>query len=95
MAKNTKNVRPRRTNIDTGNPRSYSELIKGERRGTEAPLKTTTQDVAPVSAQPTPSASSDNINWGVEYAQVFSDLRQLLVISTALIVLMIVLGFVV
>lgn len=95
MAKNTKNLRPRRTNIDTGNPRSYSELIKGERRGMEAPVKATVQEVAPVSAQPVQSAGSDNVNWGIEYAQVFSDLRQLLVISTVLFILMVVLGFVV
>ena len=95
MAKNTKNTRPRRTNIDNANPRSYSELIKGERRGTEAPAKITTPEVAPVSTKPATSSGSDDINWGVEYAQVFSDLRQLLVISTALIILMVVLGFVV
>jgi hypothetical protein len=95
MAKNTKNTRPRRTNIDTGNPRSYSELIKGERRGTDVAVKVTTPEVAPVSAKPATSVGSDDVNWGVEYAQVFSDLRQLLVISTALIILMVVLGFVV
>ena len=38
--------------------------------------------------------SSDSVNWAGEYGQVFGDLRQLLMISAVLFVLMIVLGFV-
>ena len=92
MAKNTKSSRQRRSKIDTGNPRSYSELIKSERNAT-APAPEVKAAVA--TPTPTPTAKADNINWGTEYAQVFADLRQLLIISAALIVLMVVLGFVV
>ncbi|MCB0113758.1 MAG: hypothetical protein R2873_07630 [Caldilineaceae bacterium] len=94
MAKNTKSSRQRRSKIDTGNPRSYSELIKSERNAT-APAPEVKAAVATPTPTPTPTAKADNINWGTEYAQVFADLRQLLIISAALIVLMVVLGFVV
>ena len=82
MAKNTKSTRQRRSSIDTGNPRSYSELIKQE-RDANVPVKATLVE-----------STADNVNWSTEYAQVFSDLRQLLIISAVLIIAMIVLGFV-
>lgn len=91
MAKNTKGTRQRRSKIETGNPRSYSELIKSERESA-APVKESLPEPATTTKPATTAARS--INWGDEYAQVFADLRQLLIISAALIVLMIVLGFV-
>ncbi len=96
MAKNTKSTRARRSKMDTGNPRSYSELLKTERESA-APVKSAANPTAakPAATAPVVSSSVDTINWGTEYAQVFADLRQLLIISVALILLMIVLGLVV
>lgn len=90
MAKNT---RPRRSNLDTANPRSYSELIKQERQA-NTPVKAAAVDAQPTPVKPVAVAAADNVNWMTEYAQVIADLRQLLIISAVLFVAMIVLGFV-
>ena len=43
----------------------------------------------PASAAPRP----DQANWKTEYSRVFSDLKQLLIVSVALFALMLVVGF--
>jgi hypothetical protein len=91
VTKNIKGKRPQRSRVASANPRSYSELLKQETESGITPA-------APVAAKPAPAepvsiSSSKVVDWQHEYAQVFSDLRQLLLISGALILLMIVLGF--
>jgi len=75
-------------------PRSYSELYGSQKTRTAAPAKATpARAAAPAKAAPA-KRGSDTVDWRGEYSQVFGDLRQLLIITAALFVLMIILGLV-
>lgn len=90
----TKQSRSRRSRgLSKAQPRSYSELYGGKETGAPAsasPAKPKVRKAEETVVRP----AADTINWTSEYGQVMGDLRQLLIISAALFVLMIVLGFV-
>ncbi len=89
--------RRRRHSPSSANPRSYGELRtqRGEQEQiSDSPAQARTapanEERAP---QPAPSLSgNDEADWKVEYSRVFSDLKQLLIVSAALFVLMLVVG---
>lgn len=93
MAKSTKSTRSRRPSVGDANPRSYSDLLKREQQKAAVAVAP-----APVVNKAAPSREErreEKIDWNAEYGQVFADLRQLIVISVVLFVVMIVLGFVI
>ena len=89
--------RRRRHSPSKANPRSYGELRtqSGERDlASVAPAQARTgpakEEQAP---QPAPSTTGkDRADWNVEYGRVFSDLKQLLVVSVGLFVVMLIVG---
>ncbi|MFZ1753302.1 MAG: hypothetical protein WBO46_12190 [Caldilineaceae bacterium] len=91
MAKQTKSRR--QAGKSKAQPRSYSELYGNRTPSAPAPTAaaTSTRRKAEETA---PKRGSDTVDWSTEYAQVFGDIRQLLIISAALFALMVVLGFV-
>lgn len=90
----TKQSRSRRSRgMSKAQPRSYSELYGTSDAGSAAPAAAA-KPAQRKTEEKVVRRSSDNINWAAEYGQVFGDLRQLLMISAALFVLMVVLGFV-
>jgi hypothetical protein len=94
MTKSTKSSRPRRSSVGDANPRSYSELLKREQQNSSVAVAVTPTPASTRSAAPArEDRREEKIDWTGEYHQVFSDLRQLLVISALLFALMIVLGF--
>jgi hypothetical protein len=94
MAKSTKSTRPRRPSVGDANPRSYSEILKREKQNSPvAVVATPTPAVAKTASPSREERREEKIDWKNEYRQVFSDLRQLIVISVALFALMILLGF--
>ncbi len=88
--------RRRRHSPSKANPRSFSELRVG-REGTEEttaasqPASETAAPDQPSLAAPGQSGKRQ-IDWNVEYGRVFSDLKQLLIVSAALFVLMLLVG---
>jgi hypothetical protein len=96
MAKSTKSSRPRRPSVGDANPRSYSELLKREQQNVAVAVAPTPAPEVTKVAHPTREERRDEkIDWVGEYGQVFSDVRQLLIISVIMFALMIVLGFVI
>jgi hypothetical protein len=96
MAKSTKSSRPHRPSVGDANPRSYSELLKREQQNSAVTVVPTPAPAVTKMAHPTrEERREEKIDWQKEYGQVFADVRQLIVISVLLFVLMIVLGFVV
>ncbi len=91
--------RRRRSTPSRANPRSYSGL----RPGTEVKhdqVAPSQAGVGPAAAEPQPQpspavavAGKNQADWKVEYSRVFSDLKQLLVVSVALFAVMLVVGF--
>ena len=89
--------RRRRSTPSRANPRSYSGLRPG--------AETENDQVQPSQAGPRPAVAEQpqqpapagtgkaQADWKNEYSRVFSDLRQLLVVSVALFALMLVVGF--
>ena len=89
--------RRRRSSPSRANPRSYSGLRPGAEIENDqvAPSQSRT---GPADAEPPPQpapavAGKDQADWKTEYSRVFSDLRQLLVVSVALFAVMLVVGF--
>jgi len=88
--------RRRRHSPSKANPRSFSELRanrdQNERTAPTAPVqegpKTTAQ---PVQAAPSQTRKTQ-ADWNVEYGRVFSDLKQLLIVSVGLFAVMLVVG---
>ncbi|HRJ43148.1 MAG: hypothetical protein KJZ86_21790 [Caldilineaceae bacterium] len=94
MAKQTKN---RRASMSKAQPRSYSELY-GNRETPSGPSAASVTPAAPARRkveEVAPRRSADTVDWKNEYSKVLGDVRQLLVISAALFVLMVVLGFII
>lgn len=88
--------RRRRHSPSKANPRSFSELRANRERDEE-----TAEAVQPSSEPATPDQPSQAApdrsakgqpDWNVEYGRVFSDLKQLLIVSAALFVLMLLVG---
>ncbi len=96
MARRSRSRR-RRHSPSKENPRSYGELRtqsgeSGFQSNTPAQtrIEPAKEEQAP---QPAPSPSGkDRADWNVEYGRVFSDLKQLLVVSVGLFVLMLIVG---
>lgn len=89
------NRRRRRASASTANPRSYSNLhTRSEHTQTveEAPAPAEKPAAPPTAAR---VRSSSRVDWKDEYGQVFSDLRNLLIISVVLFAVMLILGFVI
>ena len=88
--------RRRRHSPSKANPRSFSELRAGRERDEE-----TTAGSQPASEPAGPDqpalaaqgrSTKGQVDWNVEYGRVFSDLKQLLIVSAALFVLMLLVG---
>ena len=89
--------RRRRSSPSKANPRSYSDL-RARREYEQDPMTPAQPRVEPVASdqppQPAPSpAGPKQADWKIEYSRVFSDLKQLLIVSAALFALMLVVGF--
>lgn len=88
--------RRRRHSPSKANPRSFSELRANRDRDEKAAaavppsIKPAAPD-QPSQAAPGQSTKSQ-ADWNVEYGRVFSDLKQLLIVSAALFVLMLLVG---
>lgn len=89
--------RRRRNSPSRANPRSFSELRGRSEREEEGPSSEAGEEKAepPASGQPAEEASvlKGEGDWKVEYGRVFSDLRQLLIVSAALFAVMLLVGF--
>lgn len=89
--------RRRRSSPSRANPRSYSGLRPGaetENNQVEPSRAGAGQAVAEPPPQPASAGTGkEQADWKTEYSRVFSDLKQLLVVSVALFALMLVLGF--
>lgn len=89
--------RRRRSSPSKANPRSYSGLrARGEHE--QESISSAQSSAEPVvsdhAAQPAPASKGPSqANWKAEYSRVFSDLKQLLIVSVALFALMLVVGF--
>ena len=88
--------RRRRHSPSKANPRSFSEL-RANKEQEEVPAPSSSARVEPeASGRSVQSASGQagktQIDWNVEYSRVFSDLKQLLIVSAALFVVMVVVG---
>lgn len=81
MAKSSKGNRP---NLSNASPRSYSNLARKSQVDEATPTPVVTESR---------TTTSDTVNWGHEYGQVFADLRQLLIVSVVLAGLMLALGY--
>lgn len=81
----TKKKRTSKQSASAGTPRSYSELYKGQ---------STLPDAAPaVTATAEAVLTERKVNWTQEYAYVYRDLRYLGIVSAALLLAMLVIGF--
>ena len=88
--------RRRRHSPSKANPRSFSEL-RANREQEEVSTAVTPAQKEPKASEPSgrPSAgqgSKGQADWNVEYGRVFSDLKQLLIVSVALFALMLIVG---
>ena len=89
--------RRRRSSPSKANPRSYSGLrARGEHE--QESISSAQSSAEPVvsdhAAQPAPASKGPSqSDWKTEYSRVFSDLKQLLIVSVALFALMLVVGF--
>jgi len=88
--------RRRRHSPSKANPRSFSELRTNREREGEPPPASPAQkeqEVSEPSGRSSPSLTSKGQDdWNVEYSRVFTDLKQLLIVSVALFALMLVVG---
>ena len=96
MAKRSRSSRRRRHSPSKANPRSFSELRAGREREEDstpaAPSQSEPQTPERLAQSAPGQAGRVQTDWNVEYGRVFSDLKQLLIVSAALFVLMIVVG---
>lgn len=88
--------RRRRHSPSKANPRSFSEL-RANRGQEDVPIPATRAQNEPSASEPSGrsapgQASKGQADWHVEYGRVFSDLKQLLIVSVALFALMLVVG---
>ena len=89
--------RRRRSSPSKANPRSYSNL-RARREHEQEPITPAQSRTERMASDPPPPPASaaprpDQANWKTEYSRVFSDLKQLLIVSVALFALMLVVGF--
>lgn len=88
--------RRRRHSPSKANPRSFSELRASGAQEDSPPQAAPTQAEQRASERPGQSSSSQakraQVDWNQEYSRVFSDLKQLLIVSVALFVVMLVVG---
>lgn len=86
MATKKKRTASKRPSANQGQPRSYSEMYKGETARPQAiPTANRPAPVAPVAVE--------SADWGTEYQHVLGDLRLLLIVSAVLFAIIIVTGF--
>ena len=89
--------RRRRPSPSKANPRSYGELrarVEPEQGpAAEAQTRLAQDSVDTPSRSSASQTGKKEADWKVEYGRVFSDLKQLLVVSVALFALMLVVGF--
>ncbi len=88
--------RRRRHSPSKANPRSFSELRANRKRDEETAAAVQPSSEPDTSDQPSEAApgqpAKGQADWNVEYGRVFSDLKQLLIVSAALFVLMLLVG---
>ena len=88
--------RRRRSSPSTANPRSYSGLrarTEHEQESITPAQSSAEPDVSNLTAQAAPASKGlSRTDWYSEYSRVFSDLKQLLIVSVALFALMLVVG---
>lgn len=88
--------RRQRNSPSKANPRSFGELRasavpqQGQPPSAQTPREQERTDSRPQTAS-NPSGKKE-ADWNVEYSRVFSDLKQLLIVSVALFALMLVVG---
>ena len=91
-----KRSRRRRHSPSKANPRSFSELRAGRERNEEATAASKPASERATPDQPSSAAQGQSakgqVDWNVEYGRVFSDLKQLLIVSAVLFVLMLLVG---
>lgn len=87
----TKKKRTSKQNVSAGTPRSYSELYKGQSTLPEAAA--TTAATAATAAATAAVLTEEKVNWTQEYDYVYRDLRYLGIVSAALLLAMLVIGF--
>lgn len=81
--------------LSKANARSYSQLVGGSTATPQAaPAQATETSAEKKTAPAATLRTSSTVDWANEYRQVFQDLKQLLLITAALFVVMVVLGFV-
>lgn len=88
--------RRRRHSPSKANPRSFSEL-RASREQEDAPTPVTPAQNEPKESEPSgrPAAGQGGkgqVDWNMEYSRVFSDLKQLLIVSVGLFALMLIVG---
>lgn len=93
MTRSSRSSRRKRRggSLSTSNARSYSQLAGGSTAATVAPAEA--RETKQTTAAPSLRTSSA-VDWANEYRQVFQDLKQLMLITGALFVIMVILGFV-
>ncbi len=84
----SKKRRASKQGASTAAPRSYSEMYKGQSVLPEGRSETRVAAEAE-----TVAAAGKSLDWTQEYGYVFRDLRQLGIVSAALLVVMLVIGF--
>ncbi len=88
--------RRRRHSPSKANPRSFSELRANRDQDDSRVPAAPTQNEPRASDRPdrmvSGQASKVKADWGEEYSRVFSDLKQLLIVSAALFAVMLVVG---
>ena len=88
--------RRRRHSPSKANPRSFSELRANGAQEDSPPRAAPAQAEQRESEPPVQSSSGQakrvQVDWNQEYSRVFTDLKQLLIVSAALFVVMLVVG---
>lgn len=88
--------RRRRHSPSKANPRSYGELrarVEPEQgQAAAAQTRLAQEHSEPPAPSSTSQPSKKEADWKVEYGRVFSDLKQLLIVSVALFALMLIVG---
>ncbi len=81
--------------LSKANARSYSQMVGGSTAAPQtAPAQSPESGREKRTAPAATLRTSSTVDWANEYRQVFQDLKQLLLITAALFVVMVVLGFV-
>ncbi len=82
-----------RTQHEPPENKLYQRANVGRDRASQSQQQSAASDQTPESVRIGALHSPNQVNWKTEYSKVFSDLKQLLIVSVALFGLMLALGF--